>query len=305
MKNVYKYVGLVVGIIVLLIICLCVTRREELVIANLQKHYSLLYESNLELETVIYSSHKKTKYFNSNNIDSIRLISNEESQIVQLSEIRNEETSVLLKDKEFYPVILKIKFSFVPENKCVLDNAQLEIQYKTNEKLTIKLGNICFLKTLTNSDFAIKSVSSIVNDLGKIDSLSGVIVDIENISGYDIEIQNIEPISNTLKINYDYIKIGDNFEYSNDTPINDIVGDSFNPYKLSNKTNINMLIEKNFRKEIVLPIIYTQKELVDSLGFIITYKIEEELKYQIINPYRLFSTTNIDFVYYEYKITGN
>lgn len=305
MRKIYKYIGLVVGLIVLVIIVLCATRREELVISNIQKHYSLLYEDKLELETTVYSSHKNSKYFDSDNIESIKIVSNEETQKLELTNIKEQENCVLLGDKEFYPVVLSLKFSFVPENKCVLNNANLEILYKTNEKLNIKLGNICFLKTIPNNDFAIKSVSSIVNDFGKVDSLAAVIIDLENISEYDLEIINIEPISNTIKINYDYIKIDESMDYSNDILISEVVGETFNSYRSSITSNFELIANQNFRKEIILPLTYTQKELVDSLGFVITYKIEEEVKQQIINPYRLFNTNNVEFVYYEYGITGN
>lgn len=306
MKNVYKYIGLGVGIAVLLIVALCLTRREELVIANVAKHYSLLYESNLELETVVYSTHKKSKYFDLDNIENCKIISTDETQIVQLKEIKMEEQTVSMNEHDFYPVILRLQFSYIPENKCVLDDAKLEIVYKTNEKLNVKLGNICFLKVSKNKDFLINSVSSIVNDFGKMESLAALVIDLENISDKEYEIITIEPISNTIKTNYDYVKIfDDDAEFNNDVLINDVVGETFDSYKQSKNKELHLKINKNFRKVIVLPLTYEKKELVDSLGFVITYKEEEEIKQQIINPYRLFNTTNNEFVYYEYEITGN
>lgn len=305
MKNVYKYIGLLVGIIILIIVVLCVTRREELVIANLQKHYSLLYEEGLELETTLYSSHLKSKYFDVNNIEFVSISSSEETQQVQIMDIKVNENSVQLKDKDLYPIVLKLKFSFIPEQNYSLDNANLEISYKTNEKLKVKIGNICFVKTNTNNDFSIKSVKSIVNDFGKVESLAAILIDIENTSEYDLEIINIQPISNTVKINYDYIKIDNYFDLPNDILITDVLGENFNSYKKSINSGINLITNKNFRKEIVLPLTYSQKEFVDSLGFVITYKIGEELKQQIVNPYRLFNTNNIEFIYYEYEISRN
>ena len=70
---------------------------------------------------------------------------------------------------------------------------------------------------------------------------------------------------------------------------------SFNPIDL----------DQNIAKDIIIPLTYTQKEFVDHLGLLIELDYNGSTYYQIINPYLLFTTSNIDYAIYEYEIINN
>ena len=56
------------------------------------------------------------------------------------------------------------------------------------------------------------------------------------------------------------------------------------------------------RKDIIIPLTYLEKQFVDHIGFVLEIETNGETYFQIVNPYVLFSTSNLDYVTYEYEI---
>ena len=167
----------------------------------------------------------------------------------------------------------------------------------------MNIGNICFQKAKSDDGVRISKIQSIVNDLGGIDSVVAVNIELDPFD--DCQLINIIPLSASLGVNNDYILEDSTLEIDNETSINDLLGDYYNPYLLSTKPFNTINLKKNLMKKIVVPLQYGEKEFVDSIGFIIVLKINDQVVKQIINPYCLFSTSNLDYATYECQIVKN
>ena len=94
-------------------------------------------------------------------------------------------------------------------------------------------------------------------------------------------------------------------EIDNETSYTTLFGAAYSPFNTPTTNFQSIVLNKNLTKEFIIPLAYSEKEFVDSLGFILVFNTSSGIVKQIINPYCLFSTANLGFVSYEYKVMAN
>ena len=240
------------------------------------------------------------KYFKDNYIESGILYNNEDSYNVKV--VNSSETiKTKIKEKIYYEKKLTIKLDIDSLDLININNANLKINYITGEYLILKVGNLNFLKAVSSELLKIHKVQAVVNDFGLYDSLSGIILSIS--CEEECKITNMTPISATVNINNNYLFWEETIEYDHNKPLKEIFGDNYDSFNISTKSFETFKLNKNTKKDVMIPLYYIQSEYVDSLGIIVEYEINSVKYYQLINPYKLYQSHKLTYFINEYKIS--
>lgn len=293
---------ILISIILVLTVCLVIlivhfTRPKQLEIYGYKKHYSLIYEDFPELDLKLYINRNSSNYFDKTFINKALVSTSTDTYLVKITDASIDQNSLY---DDFYEANYSIKWDFSSDDLIMMKDAVLSLSFTNGESIMINIGNIAFQKAINNSYIRISKVQSIVADFGSLDSIGALNIELDSDSDYTIT--NIEPISSSIDINYDFLKLDNSSYISNETPLSELFGTNFNSYNRSMSSFKSFIINKNIKKGILIPLHYNEKELVDSLGLILTLEIDSKIVKQIINPYCLFSTSNTSYVKYEYKI---
>ena len=111
------------------------------------------------------------------------------------------------------------------------------------------------------------------------------------------------PISATVNINNNYLFWEETIEYDHNKPLKEIFGDNYDSFNISTKSFETFKLNKNTKKDVMIPLYYIQSEYVDSLGIIVEYEINSVKYYQLINPYKLYQSHKLTYFINEYKIS--
>ena len=294
MKKKFSIV-LIVSIIVLLfgifVILLC-TRTNNLSIVAFSKHYSILYETVPTMDITLYGNHDKTSYLEMNKIENVKIHNKNDLFNVKINEINSTKNNIKYNNKTYYEYKVNITFDVVSEQLISIDDASLLIEYNTNEKLDVKVGNIAFYKEKAENNINVHKVQGIVNDYGLYQSLAAIQLNIS--CDYDCLIKNISLISSSTNINNANIIIGEDIIFDHATPAKNIFGSTYNSFISTNSSFPTFEIEQNIKKDVIIPLHYTNKELIDGIGLVIEYTINNVEYVQTINSYKLFNCSNID-----------
>ena len=305
MKKHYKIIIPIVGILLvtLFIVILSLSNNNKISFFAIKKHYSIIAEDYPELEIIVYSNINDNEYFNSSKIDKSVLFNDLDFYSTSITNIELLQGKKLINGIEYYQYKIHLKFNFIIEKMFTIDKAKLEINYNTGEKIQFNVGNICFEKPINSNYLSIDKVQSICNDLGNLQSLVAVKISLSNNLENNIKINSIKAISSTIKVNNDYVIINEyNTEIDHTMHTTQLFGSNYNPYIESTNSFETIELTQNTAKDIIIPLTYTEKEFVDHMGFIIEMEYDGNVIYQIVNPYTLFSTSNINYVLYEYEV---
>lgn len=284
--------------IFMILIC---TRTNNLSIIVLEKHYSLLYEDVPKIEISLYSNHKDSKYMKKSKIENIKIYNDTDLISAKINEIASTSNVIYHQNVSYYENKFTLTLDVISDQTISIQNAKMMIEYDTNEVLDLKLGNIGFLKENTGTSLNIHKVQGIVNDFGMYQSLSAIHVKIS--SDHDCVIKNISLVSPTVKINYKYLIFGEQLSYDHTTLAKDIFGNSYNSFIDDNSAFSKQQLQKNIQKDVIIPLHYQKKELLDSIGIVIEYTVNDIKYIHTINPYKLFNTNDTDYFIHEYKLS--
>lgn len=300
-----KFNIILISIILILAVCLTIlivhfSRPKKMQLYGYKKHYSLIYEDFPELDLKIYINRASSDYFDKSFINKAMVSTSTDTYLVKISDASIDQDSLY---NDFYEAKYTIKWDFSSDELIMMRDAVLSLNFVNGESLMISIGNIAFQKAINSSYLRISKVQSVVSDFGSLDSIGAINLEVD--ADKDYSIINIEPISSSIDINFDYLKVDYDKNILNETPLSEIFGTSFNSYNRSISNFKPITITKNIKKGILIPLHYSEKELVDSLGLIITLDTSDGVVKQLVNPYCLFSTSNTSYVRYEYKINTN
>lgn len=297
---------IIISIIIVLIICIIVVlnfnRKNNLKVIVFPKHYSMLYDEYPELEVSLYVSNDNTKYLDQSFIQDSIVYNKEDTYKVTVLE-HNENAKTKINNKIYYEKKLKIKFNLNSSNEIHIKNANLKLEFSTNEMLNVVLGNISFYKNQFSEYINVHKVQGIVNDFGLYDSLAAVVLSIS--CDESCKITNITPMSSTVGINNKYVLTEVLTEYEHNINLKTILGQEFDSFKQTTESFKTINLNKNTKKDIMIPLYYIENEYVDSIGFLIEFYINEQKYVQIINPYKLYQSHKITYFLKEYKISRN
>lgn len=271
-----------------------------------KKHYSILCDSYPIIDIRIFSNSEDTEYLKKEKIIKSTIYNSQDFYSTEIINIEKMDGTKLIKNTQCFQYKIELKFNFEIDKILNILDAKLELMYSTNEKIIVNVGNICFDKKINNNIINIEKVQAICNDLGNLESLVALKISVENDLSSAIRINSIKTLSQSIEVNNQYVIVTDhNTDVEHTTPLSQLFGNEYNLYLNSSNSFNPIDLDQNIAKDIIIPLTYTQKEFVDHLGLLIELDYNGSTYYQIINPYLLFTTSNIDYAIYEYEIINN
>ena len=308
MKLRYKIIipVLIVLTITILIICLSVLGNNQTKFYVVKKHYSIVSDTNPTMDIRIFTNSEENEYLTKEKIIQSSIYNDQDYYSTEIVSIKKLDGVELIKETECFQYKIELKLNFEIEKMLNIQDAKLELVYLSNEKMIINVGNICFEKYSNDNIINIKKVQAICNDLGNLESLVGLKISIENDLSSSVRIKSLKVLSQSIEVNNQFVIVDEyNTEIEHTTPLSQIVGKQYNLYQKSTTPFNPIDLDQNTAKDIIIPLTYTQKEFVDHLGLLIEIDYNDSTYYQIITPYLLFTTSNLDYAIYEYEIINN
>lgn len=296
----------IVLLVTILLICLSFMGNNQDKFYVVKKHYSILCDSYPIIDIRIFSNSEDTEYLKKEKIIKSSIYNSQDFYSTEIINIEKMDGTKLIKNTQCFQYKIELKFNFEIDKILNILDAKLELMYSTNEKIIVNVGNICFDKKINNNIINIGKVQAICNDLGNLESLVALKISVENDLSSAIRINSIKTLSQSIEVNNQYVIVTDhNTDVEHTTPLSQLFGNEYNLY-LNSSSSFNPIdLDQNIAKDIIIPLTYTQKEFVDHLGLLIELDYNGSTYYQIINPYLLFTTSNIDYAIYEYEIINN
>ena len=176
----------------------------------------------------------------------------------------------------------------------------MSMNYINDETLDFKIGKVfLYNKDESLKAFTISSLKGLVTTINEEQTLSGVILSLTK--EYDnLTIINIETLNNNVIINKGKITELEHTNYESTTSINDVLGYEYNIYNQPSDKNINYNVDNNLI--FLLPLSYLNQSSVSTLGFKITYIMDNTVYHQVIEPFMFFKSYldfEVDFFVYD------
>ena len=296
----------IVLLVTILVICLSFMGNNQDKFYVVKKHYSIICDSYPIIDIRIFSNSEDTEYLKKAKIIKSSIYNSQDFYSTEIINIEKMDGTKLIKNTQCFQYKIELKFNFEIDKILNILDAKLELMYSTNEKIIVNVGNICFDKRTNNNIINIGKVQAICNDLGNLESLVALKISVENDLSSAIRINSIKTLSQSIEVNNQYVIVTDhNTDVEHTTPLSQLFGNEYNLYLNSSNSFNPIDLDQNIAKDIIIPLTYTQKEFVDHIGLLIELDYNGSTYYQIINPYLLFTTSNIDYAIYEYEIINN
>ncbi len=296
----------IVLLVTILVICLSFMGNNQDKFYVVKKHYSIICDSYPIIDIRIFSNSEDTEYLKKAKIIKSSIYNSQDFYSTEIINIEKMDGTKLIKNNQCFQYKIELKFNFEIDKILNILDAKLELMYSTNEKIIVNVGNICFDKKTNNNIINIGKVQAICNDLGNLESLVALKISVVNDLSSVIRINSIKTLSQSIEVNNQYVIVTDhNTDVEHTTPLSQLFGNEYNLYLNSSNSFNPIDLDQNIAKDIIIPLTYTQKEFVDHLGLLIELDYNGSTYYQIINPYLLFTTSNIDYAIYEYEIINN
>lgn len=296
----------IVLLVTILVICLSFMGNNQDKFYVVKKHYSIICDSYPIIDIRIFSNSEDTEYLKKEKIIKSSIYNSQDFYSTEIINIEKMDGTKLIKNTQCFQYKIELKFNFEIDKILNILDAKLELMYSTNEKIIVNVGNICFDKKTNNNIINIGKVQAICNDLGNLESLVALKISVENDLSSAIRINSIKTLSQSIEVNNQYVIVTDhNTDVEHTTPLSQLFGNEYNLYLNSSNSFNPIDLDQNIAKDIIIPLTYTQKEFVDHIGLLIELDYNGSTYYQIINPYLLFTTSNIDYAIYEYEIINN
>lgn len=297
---------LIVGIFILIsalavLLILYFRNTKTLEFFTVQQEYYIEFEENTYLKTSVKCSRKDTMYLDKELVSSVSIYDNntKEEYLLDLVEI-NKLDLYEYNDKNYYDYELKLLIPFKSDSLISLENCYMSMNYINDETLDFKIGKVfLYNKDSSVKAFTISSLKGLVTTINEEQTLSGVILSLTK--EYDnLTIINIETLNNNVIINKGKITELEHTNYESTTPINDVLGYEYNIYNQPSDKNINYNVDKNLI--FLLPLSYLNQTSVSTLGFKITYIMDNTVYHQVIEPFMFFKSYldfEVDFFVYD------
>ena len=296
----------IVLLVTILVICLSFMGNNQDKFYVVKKHYSIICDSYPIIDIRIFSNSEDTEYLKKAKIIKSSIYNSQDFYSTEIINIEKMDGTKLIKNTQCFQYKIELKFNFEIDKILNILDAKLELMYSTNEKIIVNVGNICFDKRTNNNIINIGKVQAICNDLGNLESLVALKISVVNDLSSVIRINSIKTLSQSIEVNNQYVIVTDhNTDVEHTTPLSQLFGNEYNLYLNSSNSFNPIDLDQNIAKDIIIPLTYTQKEFVDHIGLLIELDYNGSTYYQIINPYLLFTTSNIDYAIYEYEIINN
>ena len=289
-KNLWFIITILLIIVTtIILIFLYIRNSKSLEFLTIPKEYYIEYSEETYLETSIKCTRKDTMYLDKELINEVYIYDNitKEEYLLNLIDIK-KDTLYEYENVNYYNYELKLLIPFKSNSLISLENCYMKINYLNDETLNFKLGKIfLYNKEESTKVFTISSLKGIVSIVNDKKTLSGVILSLKNEID-NLTITNIESLNNNVLVNVGKIKQLEHADYEATTPISEILGYEYSIYESVNQIDILYEIDKEII--LFLPLSYLTSSNITTLGFEITYLLDDNTYSQIIEPFMFFKS---------------
>lgn len=285
----YLIVTVILFCILTLIIVLSWIRKKDYYYYLNTPDVYYITNNNTSFDVELYTNHEKDNYINKESIISVFLKANNSSDFyeLKLNNISENKTLINYDNKNFFEKILNFTFPFMIEETLQIDNAYLEFNFLSNEVLKINLGTFINYNEKSANHISILHMKSLTNKVNNLELFTGLVLRLTTTN--DVLIKNIIPFDKRVGVNGKLIKKIDNSDFANNTPIENLINEKYNPLIINNDFN-PIILNKDEVSTYIIPLTYEKLILINKMGFKITYEIDGISFNKIIYPFKFFNT---------------
>lgn len=292
MKKIICFISLFIIFIALVVISIS-SNNNTFSLTTIPKSYSYVstYYEDDNIEVLLYLSNKRSILTQKDAINNCYITDSDKynSIKIELIEINDLDYVEKIKNQNFflYSFVFNIKSIVNEEYEFKINDAFLSLE-TDEQNFNIKLGSFYYYKLPYYGDnyqnISITKLVPIIEAIHGNDTIGAINIEIKNNIYSDIEITDIKLLDcNVYPSIDDIIKLEE--EINTQMSLSSILGYQYNiksDIYVENK-NINIMINKDEKIELVIPLKYLNNYHINRLGFIIKYKI---------------SNSNLEFSYY-------
>ncbi len=289
-----------VSLIIISIIVVAFLRKKDYYYYFAKDDVYYLDKSNPTFNVSIYSTHQDDYYLDMTSINSVVLKSQDRKEFytLNLNKIVKEQQTEIYQNQTFYKYRFNLMLPLKEIDNFSLDDATLELNYISDESLSLKLGTFIMYDNLNDSHLTITKLKGVVNTIDNLQVLCGMGITIS--SKNNVTIKKIETLDQRININNDQIKVLENSDYLNETLMSTLLQDEYNPYHVNTTNNLDITINDTESKHYLIPFSYQKLFSIDTLGFIITYSLDGIIYQQLIYPFKFYATTTNSYEVIKY-----
>lgn len=262
-------------------------KSEECEIITFKNDYYVVNaDKNNYINVPLYLNVKDSILINQEEISSVCLVNDVESEIIPLSIVELDFLNeVNYDDKIFYQYDLKLEIDFIINNLTVLDNVYLKISYYSMESFKILIGNVCMYNYNINDQVYYTSLKGVTNNYEKTEMLIGVLVKLETIN--DLKISEILTMNNSIEVDLEKSYIIEEELTSN---LNELIDENYNVIGSGNSNNDIVIKSGDY---LFLTLKYNDYLQIPIQGFVIKYLYNNEINEKVITPFMFYKTNNV------------
>lgn len=298
-KYIYKYWFFILLLIPLVVISLisCNKKEEKIIYVTENDSYIIINDDNNSniFNIGIYSSEKYSFNFDSKYLKNIYLTNKDESEKykLELVNVKKTESVINNNNKSLSKYILEVLFDYTSDKVIEIPDAYIVLECENFLNHKLKIGSFIYKNSVYSDIITVHNLKGIVNDIIPyndmlIPSTVGVLLNIS--SSKEILIKNIELIHGNGKVNQDQIIKLNTDIIDNNEDINSLLNNNYRMNYVSNKLKEDILLFDKIN--LLLPISYQDLSVIDKLGIVITYELDNEILEQIIYTMPIFSSVN-------------
>lgn len=304
--------SLLAFLLVVFIGLLFIPSNKNFKVITSPKIFSLLKSSDTEsIEIELLVNKPNTYYFDEEYIFSVSLNSEFDKEIVPLviDEITYGNSQYEYKNDLYSLVRLSLSVGFDSEDYLInFEKAYLDITYNNEESLKLYIGEFNYrFNTDINSDLGISTLSSTVDSINEINTVSGVFIELYNTSDENLVLNDFNIGSSSVNFNNYYLS-----EIYNEPDLFDSVEEillieNYDIHLDRGNIDKSVLLRENQSVMLYIPLCYIGDiEYIHRFYVEIKYSSNEGEKSLIIDDIPYISTsifqTSLEEGYIEYEI---
>lgn len=291
--------SLVIIVVISILVTTIIRKKDVFYFITQPKHY-YLPNSNLTLDIEVYSNHQKDYYLNKDTIEKLHIKDNIKNDfyLVKINQIITKENTIKYNNKYFYKYLLKIEIPIKNLDFLQIHQAILELYYLSTEQIKLDIGSIIIYNECKNHHIHISHLKGIVNQIDNLNILSGIGLTLS--SDIDLKINNILPLDRRIKVQGSLIKKLKEDNYDNFINMNNLLDNEYKVLEV-NSSFPPILLKKNTKNHYLIPLGYEKLFSTHILGFIIDYSIDGISYQQLINPFKFYATSSVNYQVIQYE----
>ena len=310
LKNNLLYIILIV-LVISLTLTLFIRKEKELTIISRDYPYSIYHSDNYEtIDIEILTNSPGDYHFNQEYIISTKLYNHTQELSIDIKDIKISDTAIPMNDSQYYQVIFECAIPFQSNDLSIeMEEVFLEIIYENMETIEISVGEINYLfRDVQTSHIVLSNLSATHEIIDGYNTIGGINIELANTSSDNIMITDIKLLSSSVFFNKERILTTKTCDYQ--STVRDCLGVEEYDFKVeAEDIMLNMLLGKNNRLELYIPLLYQDTDFIYQFAIVIEYQINNQTEMFIIDDFPYMKTSIFNSFYEEdchvYTIKNN